>query len=316
LTTHRPRVTEVAFAKNEGRFFLEWIAYHRLIGVEDFLIYTNDCEDESPALLDRLEEMGIVAHLPNPKAPGEPAQNKALSAALDHPLVKRADYILQIDPDEFLVVKAGTDTIHDLIATAPDAEIISVQMRFFGDNGLARLAPDALVTESLTMASREDFEHNAIVKSLARNDPRFEKVTANHMPVFDAARGWVPRVFNGGGEEVPPDAFHRERFRQMPEGYRSTRNAQLNHYCVKTLADFRAKKHRGTAANNDKKLHMDFFNRRNRNEVREATILTRLPAVKALMAEWLEDSVLATRNRRCTEAYEEILRKSENILGA
>jgi hypothetical protein len=64
-------ITEVAFAKNEGRFLLEWIAYHRVIGVTDFLIYTNDCEDGSPDLLDRLQELGIVIHVQNQVAPGE-----------------------------------------------------------------------------------------------------------------------------------------------------------------------------------------------------------------------------------------------------
>jgi hypothetical protein len=308
------RIVEVAFTKNEGRFLLEWIAYHRLIGVGDFLIYTNDCEDESPALLGRLQDMGIVAHLPNPALPGEPPQNKALGAALEHPLVKQADWVLQIDPDEFLVVKTGSGTIADLIATAPGADVIAVQMRFFGDNGFPRLPYEALVTETLTGASFEDFAQNNIVKSLARNDPRFDKVTANHMPAFEPARGWIPRIFNGGGQEVPPESFNRERFRQMPEASHSMGLAQLNHYCIRTLADFRAKKHRGTAANNDKKLHKEFFNLRNRNEVQDLAMQRHLPSVKALMAEWLSDPVLAARNRRCHEAYAEIVNASEGLL--
>jgi len=308
------RIAEVAFTKNEGRFLLEWIAYHRLIGVDDFLIYTNDCGDGSPALLDRLEEMGIVAHLPNPALPGEQPQNKALSAALEHPFVKRADWVLQIDPDEFLVVKTGSGTISDLIATAPGADVIAVQMRFFGDNGFSRLPDDVLVTECLTGASLEDFAQNRIVKSLARNDPRFDKVTANHMPAFDPAKGWIPRIFNGGGEEVPPESFNRERFREMPDAGRSMRHAQLNHYCIRTLADFRAKKHRGTAANNDKKLHRKFFDLRNRNEVQDLTIQRHLPGVKRQMAEWLSDPVLAARDRRCHEAYAEIVKASETLL--
>jgi hypothetical protein len=307
-------ITEVAFTKNEGRFLLEWIAYHRLIGVGDFLIYTNGCEDESPAMLDRLEEMGIVAHLPNPALPGEQPQNKALSAALEHPFVKRADWVLQIDPDEFLVVKTGLGTIPDLIATAPGADVIVVQMRFFGDNGFPRLRDDVLVTESLTGASLEDFAQNNIVKSLARNDPRFDKVTANHMPFFDPAKGWIPRIFNGGGEEVPPESFNHERFRNMPDTSRSMRHAQLNHYCIRTLADFRAKKHRGTAANNDKKLHRKFFDLRNRNEVQDLTIQRHLPGVKSLMAEWLSDPVLAARDRRCHEAYAEIVTASQALM--
>ena len=77
-TPDEPRITAVAFAKNEGRFLLEWIAYHRLIGVSDFVFFTNDCEDGLPALLERLAEMGIVSRYDNPVAPGGSPQNQAL----------------------------------------------------------------------------------------------------------------------------------------------------------------------------------------------------------------------------------------------
>lgn len=302
-----PRVTEVAFTKNEGRFLLEWIAYHRLIGVSDFLVYTNDCEDGSPVLLDRLMEMGIVTHVLNPLAPGEQAQNKALNAAASHPLVTAADYVLQIDPDEFLVVKAGEGRIGDLVATAPDADGICIQMRFFGDSGHESL-PEGLVIETLIHASQEDFEHNANVKTLARNTKAFSRITANHMPVF--AEGTRPRMFNGGAEEMTDLT---ERSSRISNAWRNMRSAQLNHYCVRTLADFRAKKYRGTAANNDAKLHRKFFDLRNRNDVEDTAILTHIPATKALMAEWLNDPVLAACNRRCFEAHKEILKKSETL---
>ena len=139
-------------------------------------------------------------------------------------------------------------------------------------------------------------------------------MTANHLPGFDPAKGWLPRIFNGGGQEVPPDSFNGERFRQMPDAWRSMSHAQLNHYCIRTLADFRAKKHRGTAANNDKKLHRKFFDQRNRNDMQDLTIQRHLPGVKSLMAKWLSDPVLAARNRRCHEAYAEIVKASEALL--
>lgn len=44
----------VSTMKNEGPFILEWIAHHRAIGVDDFLIYTNDCTDGTDRLLDAL----------------------------------------------------------------------------------------------------------------------------------------------------------------------------------------------------------------------------------------------------------------------
>lgn len=308
-----PRVTEVAFAKNEGRFFLEWIAYHRAIGVSDFLIYTNDCEDESPALLDRLQEMGIVAHVPNPLEPGEQPQNKALNRAVDHPLVTGADYVLQIDPDEFLCIKTGEGRIGDLIATAPGADVISVQMRFFGDSGLPSL-PDGLVIESLTHASREDFEHNRIIKSLGRVGGPFFKITSNHMPSFEPKDGQHPRIFNAGGQEIPREIHGGERFSKMPDGWRSMEFAQLNHYAVRTFADYRAKKYRGTAANNDRKLTLAYWRHRNRNDVQDTAILRHADETKSLMAQWLADPALARLNRRCFEAYAGILEKSRGLL--
>lgn len=300
------RVTEVAFTKNEGRFLLEWLAFHRAIGVDDFLVYTNDCEDESPALLDRLTEMGIVTHVPNPLAAGEKPQNKALALANEHPLVKRADYVLQIDPDEFLCIKVGQGRIADLLATAPDAHAICIQMRFFGDSGFSAM-PDGLMTEHLTHASREDFDFNAIVKSIALNTPLFDKVTANHMPSF--AAGARPKMFNAGGTEMVLPA----RSNRIPENFRDMRYAQLNHYAVRTFSDYRAKKYRGTAADNDKKLTMAYWKLRNRNDVEDKTILARLPETKAQMSEWLKDPELAKLNARCFEAYAAILEKSRDI---
>ena len=45
------RITAVTCVKNEGPFLLEWIAFNRLIGVTDFLFYSNDCTDGSTRLV-------------------------------------------------------------------------------------------------------------------------------------------------------------------------------------------------------------------------------------------------------------------------
>jgi hypothetical protein len=308
-------ITEVAFAKNEGRFLLEWIAYHRVIGVTDFLIYTNDCEDGSPDLLDRLQELGIVIHVQNQVAPGERPQNMALNLAADHHVVKHADYVLQIDPDEFLCINAGEGLVADLIDTAPEADVICVQMRFFGDGGLPCM-PQGLVMEAFTRCSQEGLDQNRNVKSLARNGGPFFKITANHMPGFFAADGQHPRIFNCGGAEISPEAYGGERFRMIPDAFRSMKFAQLNHYSLKTIADYNAKRYRGTAAGNDKKFTRKYWTALNRNEVEDTKILRHLSATKALMQEWLRDPVLAARNLRCFEAYDEILRKSQRLFGA
>ena len=59
------RITAVTCVKNEGPFLLEWIAFNRLVGVTDFLFYSNDCSDGTDTLLDALGDCGVV-HLQNP----------------------------------------------------------------------------------------------------------------------------------------------------------------------------------------------------------------------------------------------------------
>ena len=79
-------ITAITCVKDEGPFLLEWIAYHRLIGVTDFLIYSNDCSDGTAELLDALAAKGGLTHLPNP-AKGRNYQMEALKHAKDSGLV-------------------------------------------------------------------------------------------------------------------------------------------------------------------------------------------------------------------------------------
>ena len=55
-------VLAITTMRNEAPFVLEWIAYHKHIGVTDCLIYTIDCEDGTDVLLDRLAALGVVPH--------------------------------------------------------------------------------------------------------------------------------------------------------------------------------------------------------------------------------------------------------------
>lgn len=304
-------LTLVTTAKNEGRFLLEWFAYHRVMGARNFLIYTNDCEDDSPAMLDRLTELGIITHVPNPVEPDEMPHFKALLRASEHPLITNADYVMAMDPDEFVAVKVGGGRFPDLLAAAPDADIICVQMRFFGDNGIATL-PRGLVIEHFTAAAKEGYRRNRQVKSLVKTSDRYENIVNNHFPLFDPKR--PPRIFNADGVEIPLSAYDDlTHYFNIPNAYRSMQNAQLNHYAVKSFDSYRAKVYRGEAARPYGKLHMGYWNARNKNDVQDTTILAHVPAVKAQVADWLKDPVLDARYKRCFEAYDEILRKTADL---
>ena len=46
--------------RNEGLYLVEWLAYHRQLGVDAFFIYANDNDDGSDALLAALSRAGVV----------------------------------------------------------------------------------------------------------------------------------------------------------------------------------------------------------------------------------------------------------------
>ena len=52
----------VSTVKNEGLYLLEWLAYHKSIGVDDFCIFSNDCSDGTNLMLNRLNQMGVIRH--------------------------------------------------------------------------------------------------------------------------------------------------------------------------------------------------------------------------------------------------------------
>ena len=129
------KTTIVTTMKNEGPFILEWLAYHRVIGVDDFLVYTNDCTDGTDTMLDMLQEKGIVQHRDNPFRDSDlKPQHAALQAADDEPVIRNSDWLVCMDVDEFINVKCGDGRLPDLFKSVGDANMISMTWRLFGNN--------------------------------------------------------------------------------------------------------------------------------------------------------------------------------------
>ncbi len=63
--TSRHKLAALTSARDEGVYLLEWIAFHRTIGVEKIFIYTNNLTDGSDVLLQRLHDAGIVHWVDN-----------------------------------------------------------------------------------------------------------------------------------------------------------------------------------------------------------------------------------------------------------
>ena len=83
-------VVAITTMRNEGPFILDWVAYH--LGDRDcthFLVYTNDCDDETEAILDALALRGLVTRDRQPGGGGGEASTQGAGGRRQtHPLVQ------------------------------------------------------------------------------------------------------------------------------------------------------------------------------------------------------------------------------------
>jgi hypothetical protein len=258
------RITAVTCVKNEGPFLLEWIAFHRVIGVTDFLFYSNDCTDATDRMLDRLQDHGIVAHLPNP-ATNRNYQMQALKAARRHPLVKQADWVWIADVDEFINIHVGDHSLPALIAACGNPQAISVSFQFMANDGIEDFVDQPVITQFLRSHNPDIWGADTAieVKSLVRQDFPTEYFGA-HRPFHDDTKS-RPVWTDGSGRPVPPPfrkAAIKRRIRAFP-AWGARAHATLNHYALRSLDSYLVKNDRGDVNRENRAFDDSYWRERN-----------------------------------------------------
>ena len=130
------KITAVLCVRNEGAFLLDWLAHHLACGVTHVVALSNDCQDGTDLMLDRLAQAGLVTHIRN-EGPHDKGgiQFSRLKLADRAQAVQQADWLLALDIDEFVNVHVGARTLPDLIGALPGASAITLTWRLFGNCG-------------------------------------------------------------------------------------------------------------------------------------------------------------------------------------
>jgi len=265
-------ITVCAIVKDERPYLIEWVAYYRLLGCDRIVLYNNDSSDGSDRLLNAMAHAGLVEHRPWPSRAGLIPQNSAYEDA-----VRRCDtrWILFVDADEFLRLDEDRD-VHQFLARFPaDVSAVAMSWRVFGSGGLSRREP-APVIERFTRAAPPDHPSNRHVKSVAVATD----IAAVGPHGVTLSRG---RYVAANGTDI---VLERNAFLRPPR----QRIAQINHYVIKSRAEFEDKRRRGNVSvppdqMSEAMLRDDaFFAKHAAHDEEFTAILDRLPALKMEMA--------------------------------
>ncbi|VAF81986.1 Domain of uncharacterised function (DUF23) [Enterobacter hormaechei] len=265
-----------AIIKNEMDALLEWIAYHRVVGVSGFIIADNGSNDGSRAFLDGLERLGIVTVLDFPDVVGQKPQLPAYERIL-RSCSEDIDLLAFIDADEFLVPldpEQSIATSLDKWFSDPSVSAVALNWSNFGSNG-ELFAEEGLVTERFTQRAPQQFNANKNFKSIVRANSAIHFNNPHHVELrygryIDTLGNDLvshPKHGNGVSEEV------------VWNGVR------VNHYVVKSLEEFLLGKHlRGSAATANRVKHKAYFKAHDRNDETCLLAAALAPKVKAEMA--------------------------------
>ncbi|GKY88584.1 glycosyltransferase family 2 protein [Sinisalibacter aestuarii] len=301
------RVTAVTCVKNEGPFLIEWIAFNRVIGVTDFLFYSNDCTDATDRLLDRLAALGLVVHLPNP-AKGRNYQMEALKDAKRQPILRAADWVWIADVDEFLNIHVGEGTIPELVEATGNPHAISLNFQFFANDGIEAYE-DKPVIAQFTRSHNPDIwcaETAQEVKTLIRKDFPVKYYGA-HRPFMKEGltRGERPVWKDGSGRDVPwkfRAAANKRRIRKFPaKGARDL--ATLNHYALRSLDSYLVKNDRGDVNRENRDFDDTYWRERNDPAWQDLSIQRYLPRLRAEMAALMADEEVAALHAEAVAAH-------------
>lgn len=162
------RLTIVAIAKNESAYISEWLAFHKLQGVEKVFLYDNDSTDNMREVLQPYIEDGYVVYN---EIPGRYRQYDAYNDAINR-YGHLAKYMAFIDCDEFMMPVDSDKSLLEIIESAflkdESAGGFGINWCMYGSSGYETKPENGLLIENFTHHSLINHERNYTIKSIVK----------------------------------------------------------------------------------------------------------------------------------------------------
>jgi len=226
----------VAIFRGEDDYLIEWIEFHKMMGIDHFILYDNGLEKSSQVLLEPLIKNGMVTHISFPDIPGLRDGKHANTLSIQQ--MAYADciirfrhhfkYLLQLDIDEFLFPKEH-HTITEVLKRYNEDKISRIEINWtnFGDGG-HKTKPNGLVIENF-IKSDSNIEINT-VKSISSTQflsNRFVYTNVHRFSHRFTLKDIFTKLFLG--------------YPQIKKGKTANDLFQLNHYNTKSKEEYTRK---------------------------------------------------------------------------
>ena len=270
------RLAAVIIAKNESEYIAEWMAYHKLIGVEKVYLYDNDSDDNMHEVLQPFIDEGFVIYH---QIHGNKMQGIAYTDAL-HRYGRLCKYMAFIDGDEMIAPVKQEDKVIDVLdeffKNHPTAGGYAINWAMFGSSHYDE-KPKGLMSECFIWRAEIGKPGTQMIKTILRP----ECAIMWHHPHYAIYRmGWFAQNYQG--KIVEQNENNLEKYEGL----------QINHYFTKSNAQWIKRRAMGQCMTGiDKPRPMDDFYRHDHNDVLDDSASYLSEKIKELLKVYTNDGI-------------------------
>jgi hypothetical protein len=158
--------------RDEANYLKEWIEYHRMVGVDHFLLYNDRSSDDWEKVLEPYIKTGLVEVIPWHKDADTPLFPTWQVMAYQDGLRRskgNTKWLAFIDVDEFILPKKNRTVLECLHQYYPSASGVFACWRNYGTNKIY-IAPKEPILTKLTASTLVFHARNASGKSIVQVD--------------------------------------------------------------------------------------------------------------------------------------------------
>lgn len=246
-TDKKYNVTICAIFKNEGKYFKEWIEWHKIIGIDHFYLYNNNSDDNYMDVLKPYIDEGTVDLI---DWPYDQAQMKAYADCIKN-RSNEASWIGFIDLDEFIVPIQYNNIADFLKKFKKNRPSVLLYWQFFGTSGIMKRPENSLVTESFHSCwAKHDIVGKCFFNTKYSFDKDYKRNTILHHILWGKYKNFEFPMVNFC-DKVCLDHHHPINTDEFP--------IQINHYFTKSFDEYDEKASKGDVYFKKNPHNLEYF---------------------------------------------------------